>query len=85
MILILHIAIALSSVGFTGYVFLHPSKKRLMISYLWVATTIITGTYLIIMAPAHMVSACMTGLVYLGFVFSGILTARHKLAKAENK
>ena len=83
--LIFHITIALSSIGFTGYVVLHPSKQKLMLSYLWVAATIITGTYLIIMAPAHMVSACMTGLVYLGFVFSGLFAARHKLAKAENK
>ncbi len=81
--LLIHIVIAISSVGFTGYVFLHPSKHKLLASYLWVAATIVTGSYLVIMKPSHLVSACLTGLVYLGFVMSGIIATHVKLSKQQ--
>lgn len=79
--LLLHIIIALSSIGYTGLTFLKPSKQKLYISYLLVAATIATGTYLVILMPSHMVSSCITGLVYLGIVMSGILATRHRLSK----
>lgn len=83
MVLLLHIIIAILSIGFSGYVFLHPSKQKLLASYLWVAATIITGSYLVIMKPSHLVSACLTGLVYLGFVMSGIVMTHVKLSKQQ--
>lgn len=83
MFLIFHIIIALSSIVFTGFVFLKPSKKKLYMSYGWVGATIATGSYLVIMTPSHLASACLTGLVYLGFVLSGIVAAHVKLAKEE--
>jgi hypothetical protein len=79
--LIPHIIIALSSIGFTGYVFLRPSKNKLYASYILVAATIATGTYLVMLMPSHMVSSCITGLIYLGVVMSGVLATRHKLEK----
>jgi hypothetical protein len=82
--LLIHIAIAISSIGFTGFSFLHPSKRKLLFSYLWVAATIATGSYLVVIKPSHMVSACITGLVYLGFVMSGIIATHVKLARLEN-
>lgn len=79
--LLIHIAIAISSIGFTGYTYLQPSKRKLIASYLWVGLTIATGSYLVIMTPSHLVSACFTGLVYLGFVMSGVIATHRKLAK----
>ncbi len=81
MILLAHIIIALVSLGSTTYAFFHPTRLTLRISYLLVALTVATGTYLILMSPAHMLQTCTTGLVYLGVVTLGILAARQRLAR----
>lgn len=79
--LILHILIALSSIVFTGFTFINPSKTKFKTSYTLVAVTLATGTYLVILAPSHMVSACFTGIVYLAFVTAGLVSAHKKFAK----
>lgn len=79
-LLIIHIIIAVSSLVFTGYLFLKPSSLKLHISYILVGLTILSGTILVIIMPAHMVSACFAGLIYLGLVSIGLASARHKLA-----
>ena len=81
--LLLHIIIAVSSLIYAGYVYFKPSRKGINISYALIAATIATGTYLIILAPAHMVSACISGLIYLAFVSVGIVFANRKLAEAK--
>lgn len=85
MILIFHIFIALFSVFYTGFVYLFPSKKKLNVSYVMVALTIASGTYLVLVNMSHMVSACITGLIYLGIVGAGLISARRKLAAVNNK
>ena len=80
MILPVHITIALFSVIYTAYIYFSPTKAKLRLSYTLVALTVATGTWLIVANPAHMVQACMTGLVYLAVEFFGIALARHKLA-----
>lgn len=80
MVLILHIIIALSSIVYTGYVLLKPTKRKINFSYSLVAATITTGTYLVILMPSHMVSACMSGLIYLAFVSVGLIFANKRLA-----
>lgn len=79
--LLIHVIIAVSSIGFTGYTFLSPSKAKLLTSYIWVGLTLATGSYLVIVTPSHLVSACFTGLIYLGFVMSGIVAIHIKLAR----
>ena len=81
MAIIVHVLIALTSVIYAGFTFFQPSGKKLNVSYILVAATIATGTYLVIMKPSHMVSSCITGLAYLAVVFALIISARHKLAK----
>jgi len=81
----LHVLIALSSIVYTGYVYLYPTKKRFNISYAFVAATLITGTGLVIANPSHMVSACFTGIVYLAFITVGLVTAHKKFVKNENQ
>ncbi len=85
MIILIHILIALSSIVYTSYLFFFPSKSKLRISYALVALTLITGTYLVALNPSHFVSACRTGLLYLGVIFFGIFSVQRKLAEAKDE
>lgn len=80
MILIFHIIVALSSLAYTGYVFLFPSKRGLYAAYGLVALTVASGTLLLIQNPGSMRQVCTTGLVYLAVVTVGIIFVHHKLA-----
>jgi hypothetical protein len=80
MLLILHIIIAISSLVYTGYIFITPSPKKLHIAYAFVAGTVISGIGLLLQKPTAMAQVCITGLTYLAFVSLGIFAARHKLA-----
>jgi hypothetical protein len=79
-ILIFHILVALSSLVYTGYVFFVPSKSKIHVACTLVALTIISGSYLAVVQPAHMTQTCAEGLVYLAVVACGIIAARNKLA-----
>lgn len=80
MTVILHIIIALTSIAYTGFTFFLPSQSKLKASYILVMATIASGTYLVLSKPAHMIEACVMGLLYLAFVSLGIVSTRHKLA-----
>ena len=80
MILLAHIIIALSSLFVTAYAFITPTRTSLKVSYVLVGLTIATGTYIAVANPAHMVQACVSGLIYTGFVMAGIIAVRRKLA-----
>jgi len=79
MILLLHIGIALISVGFAGYTFVVPSKTKLKISFGLVGGTLASGTALIITDPAHMLHACMAGLFYTAILLTMTILIQHKL------
>ena len=64
----------------TGFAFFLPTERKLRVSYILVALTVITGTYLVWRNHSHILSACSTGLVYLSLVGAGIFSARTKLA-----
>ena len=81
MILLLHVAIALSSLAVTALAFVSPKQSLLNASYVLVVLTILTGTYIAVESPAHMVQACMSGLVYTAVVMGGIGAARRKLIR----
>jgi hypothetical protein len=78
--LALHIAIAVSSMAFTTFLYFSPSKIKVRVSYSLVTLTLITGTYLVVSTGAPLLKACVTGLVYLGAVSAGIILAQRKLA-----
>lgn len=80
MILLLHIATALTSVAFTTYLFLRPSATKLYASYGLMAGTLASGTYLIASTGSHLIEACAMGLLYTGAVSFGIIAAQRKLA-----
>ena len=85
MVLPFHIIVALTSVVYTAYVFTRPSKHKLNIAFLLVGATLASGTYLVLVNSSNLVSACVTGLIYLGFVLPAIVSARHKLSRVINK
>lgn len=81
MLVLLHVSIAISTLIYTGYVFFRPSKPKIYISYTLVGTTIASGTALVIVKNANLISACITGLLYLAVTLPFILTAHRRLAK----
>lgn len=83
MILITHIIIALSGLALTTYAYFRPSTVHLRAAYVTVGLTFVTGFYLVAMAPAHMLQACIEGVVYLGIASIGIVATRAKLAYTE--
>ena len=83
MVLITHIFLALASVAYTTYVFFTPSRAKLRFSYALVASTLATGTYLVVSTHAPMLQSCMTGLLYTGAVSIGLVSAHKKLASQE--
>jgi hypothetical protein len=79
MLLLTHVLIATTSMIFSGYTFLSPSKNRLKISYALIASALASGTYLVISLHANMVSACTSGLIYLAIVTFATIGARYRL------
>lgn len=85
MIIIFHIFVALAGVACSTLLFFVPSNFKLRLTYGLVALTLASGTYLVASKPAHIVQACMTGLLYLGFVSVGIAKARYTLASEKSR
>lgn len=79
MTLVLHILIALSSVILTTLTYIAPTQAKLRISYGLIGATVVSGTYLILTSSAHMLQACVTGLLYVAFMTVGVVAARRKL------
>ena len=84
MILILHIVIALSSIVVASYAYMRPSMAKLNATYGLIAATLASGTYLVMIAPAHMIQACVSGMVYLAIVGVLALSTRSKLVRSQN-
>jgi hypothetical protein len=85
MIVLLHIIIALSSIGFTTYAYLRPSGAKLHVAYGLVGLTLASGFYMVWSAPTHMVQACTSGVLYLALVSIGIVATRTKLTAVQAK
>lgn len=78
--LLAHILIALAGLACTTYLYFRPSSGALRGSYLLLAGTLASGTYLVVGTGNHLLQACMSGLLYTGIVSLGIVAARRKLA-----
>jgi hypothetical protein len=83
MLILLHIIVALSGLVLAAYVFVKPSTAALHTLYGLTGATIASGTLLVATAKGHMLEACTMGLLYLGLVSLGIVSARRKLAVKE--
>jgi|GEM_PF-2506137 len=80
-ILFFHVSIALAGIALSGLALLRPSSRLLKLSYTAIALTFASGTYLVIAGPAHLVSTCISGIIYLGVVSAGLVPARMRLAR----
>lgn len=81
--LIFHIISALSSILLATSLIYKPSRLGLKFSYGLIIFTFLSGTYLIITNPAHMVASCFSGLAYFGVITSLVWIARQKLSKLD--
>lgn len=80
MILLLHIVVALSSLVVTALAYVSPKATLLHTSYALVTLTISSGTFIAIASPAHLMQACISGLIYTVVVMGGIVAVRRRLA-----
>jgi len=85
MIVLAHVLIALSSVLYTSYLFLRPSKAKFYVSYGLIGLTLASGTYLVVSTHSRLLPACEAGLLYLGVVLAGLISAHYRLANASDK
>lgn len=81
MIVIFHIIIALASIILTTLALIKPSKLILQAGYGFVGLTLTSGVYLVSIAPAHMLHACVAGVAYLAVTTVGIIFANIKYVK----
>jgi hypothetical protein len=77
-----HICVALASLVVSTMLLFSPSRDGLRINAGLIIITLISGTYLVTVKPAHLLETCGLGLLYLGFVGVGTLAAHRKLARA---
>lgn len=81
MVLIIHIIVALASLLSSTISFIKPSKTKINVTYGLVGMTIVSGTYLVVSTHAPILPSCEAGLIYVGIALSGVLLARHRLAR----
>jgi uncharacterized BrkB/YihY/UPF0761 family membrane protein len=84
MMLALHISVALASLVFSTYLLIAPTKNKFKLSFSLIGATLASGTILVLANLSHLVSACVTGLVYLSCVLALNAYAYNKLATQEN-
>jgi hypothetical protein len=80
MLLLTHLVIALSSLIYTTYLYVRPSRAKVKVAYVLVAGTLASGTWLVVGTHAALLSSCISGLVYLGAVTVGLALSARKLA-----
>lgn len=80
MVLLLHIIIALSSIGVATFTYFKPSTKLLAASYGLIVATVASGTALLLMNPSNILHTCLSGLFYVTIV-SIITIATHVRAR----
>jgi hypothetical protein len=85
MIILLHVVVALASLAYSTYLFFRPSQAGLRTSYVLVAATLISGTYLVWSTHSPMLQSCVAGVAYLGIVSFGLAGAHMKLAAAKHR
>jgi hypothetical protein len=83
MILLLHISIALATVIYATYLYARPVASRFPAAYGFIVATLASGTYLVVLSPAHLAQACVSGIVFVAVVMAVLLSARRKLAQVQ--
>jgi hypothetical protein len=83
MLLLAHVLTALSSIAWTTYLLFRPSSVRLHVSQVLIAATLVSGTALTISQPAHILQACISGLVYSAGSCIAVIIANRKIKTAQ--
>lgn len=78
MVLLIHIAIAISSILVAFYTLFSPTKNRLQASYALTGLTLASGSYLVIAGQSNLLHACISGLAYLTVAYVAIIAAHKK-------
>lgn len=81
MLLLTHLVIALSSLVFTTYLYVRPSRAKLKVATALVTGTLASGTWLVVSTHAPLLSSCVSGVAYLSIVGVGMMLSVHKLAR----
>lgn len=72
---------AISGIVMSSYAVLSPSIRKIRLSGGLVGLTVLSGTIIIIERHLGLVSACVSGLLYVGFTSSALIAAARRLAK----
>ena len=83
MILLIHIIVALASLVVSLLAFFIPSQTKLKTSYILIASTVVSGSLLLILSPGHILEGCIAGLVYSVFTVAITISTNRKLATAK--
>lgn len=90
MIVLLHVLIAISSIGLASFTFFSPSTKKLIASYGLMIATVASGTYLLVALQADILRTCLAGLLYLTVtllvtIATHVKVRRQALARLEDQ
>jgi hypothetical protein len=80
--LIIHVIIALTSILLATASLVAPSRNKLRINYGFIAATVVSGTAMVVVTQAPMLSSCMSGLSYLAVAVALSVAAEYRLSKA---
>lgn len=83
MLLLVHISLALLSLLVSTLVLFSPSAALLRMAGVLAVATLVTGASLVVETHAALVSACTTGLLYLGVVVALNGAAYYRLTTSE--
>lgn len=65
MVLLAHVIIALSSIIFSTWLLFRPSRIKYIIDVVLIVSTLISGTYLVVISHSPLLPSCEAGLTYL--------------------
>jgi hypothetical protein len=79
MIVLIHVLSAVASLVTAGSLLFKPSLHKLYATISLVATTLLSGTYLVIATKSSLTPACTAGALYLSAVSISLFLAYRKL------
>ena len=85
MIIFTHVTIAILTIVLTLVTYIKPTSTKLKMSYVAIASTLISGTYLVFSMQSNLLRTCVTGLLFVTVTSIMTYAARNKLVHAENK
>lgn len=82
MFLLIHISVALASVGYLTALLLRPVTMSFMPAYLLAGSTLGTGVLLMVIQPSAILQVCISGSVYLVTATAALLFAKYRRARS---